>query len=220
MRIAVGLAVALVLECSGVQAEPNCSQANGQHCAWVTEYTKLMDIVEPGGDCRDLAPVWMRSGSMAQTESSPPSARANDKHIAWVEENMKHMASVEPGVTRWDLARVLMWFGQMRRLQSSPVNAQATETHIAWVEENMKQMATIIPGMTRRGLLRVFTEEGGWSTRKQRTYVSRNCPYFKVSVTFVPSDESPSTPEDAREKERLDKIKSISRPYLAWSIMD
>jgi hypothetical protein len=45
-------------------------------------------------------------------------------------------------------------------------------------------METIKTGMTRSTLLTVFTTEGGLSTVSHRTYVSRECPYFKVDVEF------------------------------------
>lgn len=38
--------------------------------------------------------------------------------------------------------------------------------------------------MTRADLLKVFTTEGGISTGLHRTYVSRDCPFFKVDVDF------------------------------------
>jgi len=47
-------------------------------------------------------------------------------------------------------------------------------------------MQTIKPGMTRKALLAVFTTEGGLYTDLQRTFVSRDCPYFKVDVEFRP----------------------------------
>jgi hypothetical protein len=45
-------------------------------------------------------------------------------------------------------------------------------------------METIKPGMTREELLKVFATEGGLSTGLNRTFVSRDCPYFKVDVEF------------------------------------
>jgi hypothetical protein len=38
--------------------------------------------------------------------------------------------------------------------------------------------------MTRETPLTVFTTEGGLSTGLVRTFVSRDCPYFKVDVEF------------------------------------
>jgi hypothetical protein len=43
-----------------------------------------------------------------------------------------------------------------------------------------------LQGRTRRELLAVFAEEGGLSTRQQRTYVHRRCVALKVQATFRP----------------------------------
>jgi hypothetical protein len=61
---------------------------------------------------------------------------------------------------------------------------QFAPDHVVWVEQSLRRMQTIMPGMTRETLLTVFTTEGGLSTGLQRTFVSRDCPYFKVDVEF------------------------------------
>ena len=83
-------------------------------------------------------------------------------------------------------------------------------------------MQTIKPGMSREALLEVFTTEGGLSTALQRTFVSRDCPYFKVDVEFKAVGRADrdnqgrvTLIEDAR-----DPIVKISRPYLAFSVAD
>ena len=94
--------------------------------------------------------------------------------------------------------------------------------HTAWVAESLKRMQTIKPGMTRTDLLKVFTTEGGLSTGLQRTFVSQDCPYFKVDVEF----EAVGRPSrDANGRVTLleggqDIIVKISRPYLQFSIVD
>jgi hypothetical protein len=96
------------------------------------------------------------------------------------------------------------------------------EEHQEWVGKALKTMETIQPGMTRKDLLRVFTTEGGLSTGLRRTYVSRECAYFKVDVEFEAFGR-PDRDEDNRvtivEDER-DVILKISRPYLQFSILD
>jgi hypothetical protein len=99
---------------------------------------------------------------------------------------------------------------------------QAPQNHVAWVTGVLKRMQTVIPGMTREALYQVFTTEGGLSTGLQRTFVSRDCPYFKVDVEFQAvgrpdrdGDGRVTLVEDAR-----DLILKISRPYLQFSIMD
>ncbi len=91
---------------------------------------------------------------------------------------------------------------------------QSDQDHLVWVGEALKRMQTIKPGMTREALLAVFTTEGGLSTRLQRTFVSRECPYFKVDVEF--QAVGPATPvEDSR-----DIVVKISRPYLQFAVAD
>ena len=103
-----------------------------------------------------------------------------------------------------------------------PQTQTVADGHVAWVVETMKRMQTIKSGMTRKELLAVFTEEGGLSTPLRRTFVSRDCPYFKVDVTFQAAGR-PDRGQDGRttliEDER-DIISSISTPYLAWMIID
>jgi len=65
--------------------------------------------------------------------------------------------------------------------------------------------------VTRTDLLRVFTTEGGISTARERTYVFRECPYTKVHVEFEAVG--------GREQQN-DRIKTISKPYLEWAIVD
>ena len=73
-------------------------------------------------------------------------------------------------------------------------------------------MQTVKVGMTRSELMSVFTTEGGISTTSQRTYVLRQCPYVKVDVKFAAANREQELPTD--------RIVEISRPYLAWSVMD
>jgi hypothetical protein len=92
----------------------------------------------------------------------------------------------------------------------------------SWVEEVLRLMQTIRPGETRLELLRVFTTEGGISTPLQRTFVSRDCPYFKVDVAFQAVGR-PERDHDGRVtmlEDVRDIILSLSRPYLAWTIAD
>jgi hypothetical protein len=96
------------------------------------------------------------------------------------------------------------------------------EDHVAWVAEGLKRMQTIKPGMTRTELLVVFTTEGGLFTALRRTFVSRDCPYFKVDVEFEAVGRS-SRDSDGRVtmiEGVQDRIIKISRPYLQFSVMD
>lgn len=99
-----------------------------------------------------------------------------------------------------------------------PVSA----AHVEWVAQSLREMENVKPGMTRGDLLEVFRGEGGFFNGLRRTYAYRRCPYFKVHVEFEPVGRS-ARDEEGRitlvEAEH-DVIKSISRPYLQWSIID
>jgi hypothetical protein len=91
-----------------------------------------------------------------------------------------------------------------------PAPGQSSE-HVQWVEHSLLVMQSVKPGMTRADVEKIFVREGGWSTRIQRTYVYRECPYFRVAVEFEPAP-------GAQEQE--DKITSISKPVLDWPRSD
>jgi hypothetical protein len=94
--------------------------------------------------------------------------------------------------------------------------------HITWVADALTRMQTIKVGMSRRELLTVFTTEGGLSTGLHRTFVSRDCPYFKVDVEFEAVGR-PGRDADGRVtliQAEEDRIVSMSRPYLQFRIMD
>lgn len=99
---------------------------------------------------------------------------------------------------------------------------QTSSDRIAWVAESLKRMLSISPGMNREQLAVVFTTEGGKFTALQRTFVSRDCPFFKVDVKFQRA-EGPSTNENRDtivQELETDVIASISRPYLQFSVWD
>ena len=108
-----------------------------------------------------------------------------------------------------------------------PASAQSTrgqagEDHVAWVAQALQRMQTIRPGMTRQTLLTVFTTEGGLMTGLRRTFVSRDCPYFKVDVEFQAVGR-PSRDGDGRVtlvEDDHDIILKISRPYLQATVRD
>ena len=102
---------------------------------------------------------------------------------------------------------------------NSPVRTQADNEHAAWIDHVMHSIAAIHPGMTRKDLLRIFAEEGGLSTRSQRTYVYKHCPYIKVQVEFSPADDL-SGNHDPTAENPAEKIVKISKPFLEYSIMD
>ena len=80
------------------------------------------------------------------------------------------------------------------------------------ISDILKECESVKPSMTRADLLKVFTIEGGLSTQIWRTYVHSRCPYIKVDVEFAPTKSGQEQPTDI--------ITKISKPYLAWSIID
>jgi hypothetical protein len=88
--------------------------------------------------------------------------------------------------------------------------------HTKWIDSVMRSILTLKPGATRKDVLRIFTEEGGLSTRTQRTYVYKGCPYIKVDVRFTPVGDKDNGFTEMPE----DKIITISRPYLQYGVMD
>jgi hypothetical protein len=97
-----------------------------------------------------------------------------------------------------------------------------SQNHVTWVAEALNRIQTIKPGMTREALLKVFTTEGGVSTGLQRTFVSRDCPYFKVDVEFRAVGR-PDRDRDGRVtlvEGGQDIIVTISRPYLQFINLD
>ena len=101
---------------------------------------------------------------------------------------------------------------------SAQANAEAgTRAYLEkWVSKSLGEMNKVKVGMTRGDLLKVFRGEGGLSTRTQRTYVYKECLYFKVNVKFEPVGE-------VYERHGVspdDKIVEISKPYIDYSILD
>ncbi len=108
-------------------------------------------------------------------------------------------------------------------LKGSALKAQKTpQGHVAWVAAVLMRMQTIKPGMTRKALLAVFTTEGGLSTGLRRTFVSRDCPYFKLDVEFraVGRPDRDAEGRVTLVEDDEDVIIKVSVPYLQFSIMD
>jgi hypothetical protein len=114
--------------------------------------------------------------------------------------------------------------GAANVLQASPPGEQrqSSQVHVAWVAEVLQRMQTIKPGMTRKALLTAFTTEGGLSTGLQRTFVSRDCPYFKVDVEFHAVGR-PNRDHNGRVtlvEGDEDIILKVSIPYLQFIVID
>jgi len=98
----------------------------------------------------------------------------------------------------------------------------ASHDHVAWVAQALVQMEKVKPGMTRVDLLNIFTTEGGTHTPLRRTFVSRECPFFKVDVEFkaVGRPDRDANGRVTMVEDSQDIIVKISRPYLQFSITD
>jgi hypothetical protein len=103
-----------------------------------------------------------------------------------------------------------------------PAQNEPVSSHVDWVAQVLKRIQTIRVGMSRDDLMRVFTIEGGLSTGLNRTFVSQDCPYFKIDVTFRRASTQASGEHGMDEFAEFgnDIIESVSRPYLQFSIMD
>ena len=99
---------------------------------------------------------------------------------------------------------------------------ESCHDHVEWVAKIMEQMKRIKVGDTRKNLLRAFMGEGGLSTGLGRTYVSQDCPYFKVEVKFraIGRPERDSDGRVTLVESDDDIITGLSRPYLAYSVLD
>jgi hypothetical protein len=88
--------------------------------------------------------------------------------------------------------------------------------NIDWVVQVHKSMSGITSGMARADLLKAFTTEGGLSTGPQRTFVSLQCPYFKVDVTFAHT--AASTTEYPMSSRRQSRKRAMEKTQAspAW----
>src|SRR5882762_8038259 len=111
------------------------------------------------------------------------------------------------------------------RPTQSAIQEPCTQDHEAWVTHALEKMETIKPGMTRADLLKVFKTEGGLPPKGlqglRRTFVSRDCPYFKVAVEFEPVARLDQTAPNPRFvtsiEDSRDIIVKVSQPYLQFA---
>lgn len=94
--------------------------------------------------------------------------------------------------------------------ESVPEGLQYSQERTLWIAKVLRQIDAISPGMTRKELLKVFTTEGGLFSRERETYVLKECRYIKVDVVFSPTNS----------QEAEDRIATMSRPYLQFSVVD
>lgn len=80
--------------------------------------------------------------------------------------------------------------------------------------ELLKEAQSITTGMTRKQLLEVFEQEGGIFTAQKARFVHRACSAIKVDVEFAVAEGTNNKPLSE------DKIRSMSKFYLGWDIID
>jgi hypothetical protein len=118
-----------------------------------------------------------------------------------------------------NLAQLPQWAKNRSQLEdeSVPAGPLFDRQQTDWIAKILRQLQTIHPEMMRKELTTIVTTEGGLSTRLQQRYVSRSCPYIKVNIIFKAAnqDNDPRHDEDPE-----DKVETVSRPYLDWSIAD
>jgi len=121
------------------------------------------------------------------------------------------------------LIAILVLFSAVAICAPSSANQSAcVPEHEVWVGHALEEMESIKPGMIRDDLLKVFRTEGGLSTAFHRTFVSRDCAYFKVDVELraVGRPDLDRKGRATLEESPSDIIVKISRPYLQYSITD
>jgi hypothetical protein len=74
--------------------------------------------------------------------------------------------------------------------------------------------STIHQGIQRASLDPAFRPEGGLSTYGHRIYTAKTYPYLKIEVSFL----APYRVNGGNEESGRDKIKSISTPFLEYSM--
>jgi hypothetical protein len=104
---------------------------------------------------------------------------------------------------------------------ASPAEGQCNSQsdHIVWVGKSLDRMLTIKAGMTRNQLLKIFTPQGGVYSAKERQFVSCDCFYFKVNVTFRRAAVGSQIDEGESNELDDDVITSISVPFLRSSMI-
>jgi hypothetical protein len=93
------------------------------------------------------------------------------------------------------------------------------QDHEAWLTQVLGKMETIKPGMTRFDLLKVFRTEGGLPRGLRETFVSQDCPYFKIDVEFEPvaRPDNGGVRFSLSPRDNRDVIVKVSKPYVQFA---
>jgi hypothetical protein len=168
----------------------------------------IIEVEEPIGNWR----FW-KDGEQVAVSFGPVDAPATyalyDSATARVIEKLSQ-PSDESLLPQWAKSE-----GQIHA-ESVPMSVELTQERMLWIGRVLRQIGQIRPGMKRKDLLTVFTTEGGVSTRTQKTYVYKECPYIKVTVHFKALEGESSTLDEDLD----DIIESLSQPFLAGITVD
>lgn len=164
--------------------------------------------IEPGGPIREWH-FWREGKELAVYYGTKDGLGTHALYRARTGQQVDHvLGSPQPrSLPQWSKSQ-----SQLAE-ESLPEGVAFSQQQTLWVLKVMSEIGSVRAGMTRKELLKVFGEEGGLSTRTNRTYVYKGCRYIKVNVVFLRVDADEQESAD-------DKIVSISGPYLAYAIMD
>jgi hypothetical protein len=167
-------------------------------------------IIEPGGPIVE----WHFWEHDRQIEVSFVSAGGKVNH-AWYDLGTARLIGE---VAETDESSLPQWAKSAAQIEDETVQTspELAAQRTKWISKLLRQIGKFKPGMRREDLLKVFTTEGGLSTQTQRTCVSRECPYSKVTVHFKASGNQSTEIQDDPD----DIIESVSQPYLQWGVYD
>lgn len=170
------------------------------------------EIIEPGAPILDWH-FWQDGQQVAVSYGQ------GNGQLAYALYDLATARPIEKVAETSDESSLPQWAKSEGQIQaeSVPMSAELTQEQMQWIGKVLRQIGQIRPGMKRKDLLTVFTTEGGLSTRTQRTYVCKDCPYIKVTVHFKALEgESSTLGEDLED----DIIESLSQPFLAGITVD
>ena len=114
-------------------------------------------------------------------------------------------------------ARVTRTLAALGRLKAGFAGgANNDEAFTQRVADILIECQKLKPGTTRAEFLKVFELEGGLRTAAHGTYVHRHCRHIKVDAEFT----TPNPQQKSLEHRPADILTRISKPYLAWNILD
>jgi hypothetical protein len=95
-----------------------------------------------------------------------------------------------------------------------PIEAPADQELLQHITDILKECSKLKPGTTRTELLKHFSVQGGILNASKASFKYNHCPYIKVDVEFNLTNPNQGT------QSLTDTIKSISKPYLDWEVID